>query len=250
MFFGRDDFDVNIISVHKPFPLSLDEDVKNRDMHGLSIRVTNEAFFSWDGGSMLSEKGDITLFPAKVDHHIKSGVQTEYLIYFTTDKPLPGAIRKITPKNPSFYEKLFSDIYSVWFLKEPGYIFENKALFYKLVYLIEQEYESSISSSAAPRINTALNYILEHYTENIEIFHLAKLCSMSEAYFRKLFMKKYGVSPLKYINNLRLSYAKNLLSTGHFTVEQVSEMCGFNNVSYFSLFIKKETGTAPSKLYK
>ena len=250
MFFGIDDFNVTITSVHQPYPLSLNEDVISRNKSGLSIRVSNEAYFSWKGGNMVSEVGDISLFPADIDHHIKSGVQTEYLIYFMTDKPIPGGIRKFKPKNPAFFEKIFHDIYTSFFLKNPGYKYEMKGLFYKLVYLIEQEYQSFESGYALPRIDAASSYILEHFTENISVSHLAKICSMSETYFRKLFFEKYGMSPLKYINGLKLSYAKDLLSTSQFTVEQISDICGFNNVSYFSLFIKKETGNPPSKLFK
>ena len=53
--------------------------------------------------------------------------------------------------------------------------------------------------------------------------------------------------PLKYINKLKLYYAKELLRSGYYTVSQVSEKCGFENIQYFSLFIKKETGKTPSQ---
>lgn len=58
-------------------------------------------------------------------------------------------------------------------------------------------------------------------------------------------MKKYKVSPLAYINKLKLNYALELLHSGYYTVSEVSDKCGFKNIYYFSTFIKKETGFSP-----
>ncbi len=75
---------------------------------------------------------------------------------------------------------------------------------------------------------------------------LAYLAGMSDTYFRRLFSERFGKNPLKYINELRLQRAKELLSGDYYTVEEVSELCGFNNVSYFSIFFKREVGIPPS----
>ncbi len=62
---------------------------------------------------------------------------------------------------------------------------------------------------------------------------------MSDTYFRKLFVERFSVTPLKYINRLKLNYAKELLLSDYYTVEEIAEKCGFNNINYFSLFIKR-----------
>ena len=73
---------------------------------------------------------------------------------------------------------------------------------------------------------------------------------MSETYFRKLFEKHYGCSPLTYINQRRLDYAIELLKTKYYTVAEVSEKCGFSTPYYFSSFVKKKTGHPPIDLIK
>ena len=50
---------------------------------------------------------------------------------------------------------------------------------------------------------------------------------------------------VRYINRLRFDLARELLRSGYYTIKEVSERCGFNNVNYFCLFIKKETGMSP-----
>ena len=67
---------------------------------------------------------------------------------------------------------------------------------------------------------------------------------------KKIFEKEFGISPLKYINNLRLHYALELLKSGYYSVASVSLMAGFNDPNYFSSFIKKMTGYSPSYFFK
>ena len=95
----------------------------------------------------------------------------------------------------------------------------------------------------------AVEYIHEHFCDrDLTVELLAKMCSMSDTYFRKLFKQRFKVTPLKYINDLKVKYATELLRSGYYTVTEAAEKCGFDNVYYFSLFIKKETGLSPSQI--
>ena len=73
---------------------------------------------------------------------------------------------------------------------------------------------------------------------------------MSDTYFRRLFVTRFGQTPLRYINAMRFERARELLCSEYYTVEEIAELCGFNNVNYFSLFIKKETGLPPTTYRK
>ncbi len=70
---------------------------------------------------------------------------------------------------------------------------------------------------------------------------------MSDTYFRKMFFKVYGKTPLHYINTLRIERAKALLSESGITLEQVAIHSGFSDVKYFSSVFKSYTGISPSK---
>lgn len=95
------------------------------------------------------------------------------------------------------------------------------------------------------------NYIHDHFRESsISVALLSEIFGTSESYFRRAFAARFSVSPLKYIHALRLEYACELLHSGYYSIEEVSEMSGFGDVKYFSRFIKNETGVAPSKLKK
>jgi signal transduction histidine kinase/DNA-binding response OmpR family regulator/ligand-binding sensor domain-containing protein len=55
-------------------------------------------------------------------------------------------------------------------------------------------------------------------------------------------------SPVDFIKSIRLNHALELLQTGKYTVTEVSEMCGFSYVEYFSTAFKKHFGKAPTKI--
>lgn len=73
-------------------------------------------------------------------------------------------------------------------------------------------------------------------------------------YLRKQFQEKLGMSPLKYMTNLRMKKACSMLSAvGHqkdITVAEVARSCGFDDPLYFSRVFKKYRGQSPSEFIK
>ena len=76
---------------------------------------------------------------------------------------------------------------------------------------------------------------------NIEksVAELADMCYMSETYFRLLFKKIFGVSPMEYCISLKISNAKRFLKSGFYSVAEVSDMLGFKDSGYFNKVFKK-----------
>jgi AraC-like DNA-binding protein len=67
---------------------------------------------------------------------------------------------------------------------------------------------------------------------------------------RKLFNSVYGQSPIEYMRSVRIEYAKELLTSGEYSVTQVASLSGFNDAAYFSREFKKYFSVAPSKYGK
>ena len=68
-------------------------------------------------------------------------------------------------------------------------------------------------------------------------------------YLRKLFQREMGVTPLQYLNNLRLyTAAEALLNTegASGSVTEIARMCGFREPLYFSRMFKKKYGLSPT----
>ena len=82
---------------------------------------------------------------------------------------------------------------------------------------------------------------------NLSIAEIADRSFMSEVYFRKLFKEEYGVSPQKYIIDLRIQNAVGLIATGYYSLKEIAYMSGYNNYKYFSSEFKKVKGVSPSE---
>ena len=81
----------------------------------------------------------------------------------------------------------------------------------------------------------------------ISIAELAFEASVSETYFRREFKLYFGLSPVAYIQKIRIENAKSLLLTGYYQVSEVAVRCGFDSISYFSTTFKKLCGITPTE---
>lgn len=66
----------------------------------------------------------------------------------------------------------------------------------------------------------------------------------------RLFKEYTGFSPIQYKINLKIDYAKELLSSSTLSITQISELAGFENPLYFSTVFEKSTGMRPTDYRK
>ena len=124
-------------------------------------------------------------------------------------------------------------------------------IFYEIIKIIQKHNKKYISTQQSEKINHAHEYIIENYRDkNFDYEKLCQKTGLSYSYFKELFISKYKMPPVKYLTQLRIEYAKELLITGRYSIGEIAEMCGFENVYYFSTVFKKHTGTPPSKYFE
>ena len=143
----------------------------------------------------------------------------------------------------------FMSAENAWRTKFPGYFEKTSEKLYRIIARMKADMSAEyVPQSKNAVILPAMNYISENYTkETLSISYLAELCGVSEVYFRKIFKNIYGTSPLKYINSMRLSRARDLIHSGLYSVGDAAFMSGFFNDSYFSREFKKEFGISPKE---
>ncbi len=251
MFFETSDFCVENIAVFQLEWESEDQFSHIRPYHAISFRVEGNASFLRESEEVKAKTGDVFFVPAFCPYKLKAGREKLFVVHFTTSAKLPGKIKKFTPEDGDYYLRLFQNLYNAWSKKQVGFEHECKYLVHKLLMRIEKEYEQSKIYDRTSKIPEAHDYIHENFTDpKLTVHFLAKMCNMSETYFRKQFVERYGAPPLEYINRLRTGYATGLLRSGYYTVSEAADRCGFNNTYYFSAFIKRETGLSPSEIIK
>ena len=154
--------------------------------------------------------------------------------------------------------RIMFHIYEEYQRKEIGYRLVCKGELLKLVtYLARNNALEMLSEEDGlrrrkklERLNTVYQYIEKHYTEVITNRDLADLVHLSEGRFCHIFKESAGVSPLQYINEVRLNKAMNLLKKENFMATEVAEAVGFSDYNNFGRMFRKYFGCTPLEARK
>ena len=101
--------------------------------------------------------------------------------------------------------------------------------------------------SAAARAVTFINL---HFTEDISIEKLAKLCNLSRTGLFRHFRSLTGCAPREYLQRKRLELAEELLRTTDKRISEIAAICGFYDSNHLTRLISREYGTPPRQLRK
>lgn len=96
-------------------------------------------------------------------------------------------------------------------------------------------------------IKDAINYVREHYSEDITIPGMAQHLNISEAYFCRLFKKETGYTFGRYLTHYRIHVAAQMLTRLPIKVSDAAEQTGFTDPNYFSSTFKRIMHMSPSK---
>ncbi|WP_334075800.1 MULTISPECIES: bifunctional transcriptional activator/DNA repair enzyme AdaA [Paenibacillus] len=89
-------------------------------------------------------------------------------------------------------------------------------------------------------------YIDEHPHEALTLHSLAELCHGSPYHLHRTFKRVKGITPLEYIQTVRVERAKTLLLATDLPVSDVGCHVGLANTPYFITLFKKNTGHTPA----
>ena len=100
------------------------------------------------------------------------------------------------------------------------------------------------------RFTPVMYYIEKHYTEDISNRELADIIHLGEDRFNHLFKECMGVSPLQYINGIRMEKAMGFLKMGQYTATEVASMVGIPDYNHFGRMFRKTYGCTPTQVFK
>ena len=131
-------------------------------------------------------------------------------------------------------------------LSVPGIVITSYSIHYTKLY--ETNSERIRRNRNLERLNTVLVYISEHYSESISNQELADLIHLSEDRFNHVFKESIGISPLNYINEMRLKKAMSLLKKKEFSVTEVALSVGFQDFNHFGRLFRRYYQCTPSEV--
>lgn len=224
---------------------------KNRQNHGLAFYPEGEAAFVFDDKLKLKVGAGTVIYLPKGSNYVVKRISSGdcYAINFDILGDVAFEPFCLSTKDASSYLQAFNACQNAFQKKQPGYKNLLMKELYGIIYKMQREYQIPYTQTKKNEIiDIAIKYIHSNYcTDAISIEKIADTCKISTVYLRKLFASRFGVSPIQYINNLKLIRAKELLESNMYTVREVCFLSGFSDESYFSRKFKESTGMSPSE---
>jgi AraC family transcriptional regulator len=94
----------------------------------------------------------------------------------------------------------------------------------------------------------AVEYIQDQLNADLTVSGIAEVADMSADHFTKLFKESTGQSPYQYVVEARVRKAKELLTTGKFTISEAAHRVGFVDQSHLTRHFKRVFGLPPKTL--
>ena len=133
-------------------------------------------------------------------------------------------------------------------LRMDGYRHLSLALLIRIIGFLARTYTgmATPTSRTLLAVSKVVAHIEHHYTQPMRLNELARMAHMCERSLQRYFQQAFGLSPVDYINRLRLEKACQLLCEPSINITQVADAVGIPDSSYFSRLFRNYTGTSPS----
>ena len=195
----------------------------------------------------LSSFGNINTFNEKVISFLKSFEDKNKTIFPKT---------QISEDDILHIQSLFERIHLEYQKKEIGY---NEAIISYIILLITQfirtygiintDIYNNTSYTSEQMVLNCIEYIDNHFTDNLTIEKVAQISALSKSTFCNCFKKITGMTFHNYLNECRIKHAIKLIKN-NYKIVAVSSFCGYNDFSTFSRNFKNIVGITPRDYQK
>lgn len=219
----------------------------NRGNSALIIKYEGETCYLNNGKKIFSNKEQIVLLPKGCSYKWECVKKGHFLSIEFSSNLVGKDI--MTIKYP-YFEKIFKyylsysrDLITNYSAKE----FIKIKYAYEVFYQIIEYLETNIYFEKKTKtiIYDVLEYINLNYGQKFTNESLASKTNYGVSHFRKVFKDVVGLSPLQYVNKVKMEKAKELLYGDFNKINDVADILGFENVYYFSNSFKKYYGLSP-----
>lgn len=234
--------------------------------HLITYSVSRHAHSSWeliyctggegrlyfDGGVLPYQAGDVIVIPPLVSHWNESGTGFTNLHLNMTGLSLsekePFLLRD---DSNHFLLDAFSAAF-FHFSSEPGKQTELLSAYANLIVCLIQAGRSAPLRN--PTVEEIEQHIIRSYPdETFELESYLRSLPFNYDYLRKLFKNETGVTPHRFLSDIRLQAAAERLGFSEsdgVSIAEVGRLCGFHDPLYFSRAFRKKYGLSPSQYQK
>lgn len=219
------------------------------------------------------ESGMFSVIPENVPHTtISDGMEANFWEYLFID--VRAAVAELYPDNPVYQNEIVDNINKRpmlmqssqastlgWLIdaimsemRERKQYYGQMVRFYLKALIIEimrqhtklpNYAQKKSKDSNMSRIASVLEYINDHYSAPLKVKELAETSRMSETHFRRVFFDYVNMTPMDYVNLVRIQKACELMKKNDDSMDRIAEKCGFTTTSTFNRNFKKFLNTSP-----
>ena len=225
-----------------------------RPSDGIVLFTGGSITYDFGGEKITAKAGDILIFPKGLVYsgQKKAGTKNSfYVVDFYTDAAAPfSAIplpKVYTPKHYDLLVPQFDELLKLWQSGELNGKIALKGKLYSFIADIVQQYmQSSLGAECFTKARKIADYIETRFNKSdLCVSDICKEFFISTSTLRRIMLSAYHKTPIKYITEVRIKNAKNMLAYDNISVNEIAEKCGFASTHYFSRIFKKEVGISP-----
>lgn len=228
--------------------------------HSIHFILSGKGTFN----NMVVKEGDIVYCKPHIPYSISASSNNPFSYAWITfegefiEKYLRymGLLNRFSVYQSNNITKIYSILYNLLYNKHES---QDICMYYDATLLqilslslpsmsARKEIEMNAKRITDPRLQQALKYISEHYSDQkFRVKQVSDFLNISEQYLSKLFRHEFGISILEYAITLRLDEAKTLLQKSLLNVNEIAEKIGYENYYHFSTIFKKQFGYSPKQ---
>lgn len=186
--------------------------------------------------ALIVDSQHLLMLPPRCEHTYFAKERNEFLVFY-----IPYFMFSNSTGDEANYLEMDARWRALRFLmlseyqdQKAGTVAINQLLHYSFQ-LIYQKQES-----------LSIHFIHKNYYRNISLEELASLEHYHVSYYSQWFEKKMGVTPLTYIQKVRLDEAKRLLRETNYSVFDIAQQVGYEHQASLTRLFKQLEGTTPS----
>ena len=207
----------------------------------------------WNMDTSACRYHSVVFHPRLVGGSIDSVFYQNYVLPLTENRSLESIHLK-----PSVHwqAEMLKSIEDGWYacVQEPvAYEFTVRQALSELVILLHCNLPAASCQPSekamrdGERIKAMLQFIHDHYAEELNTAIIAGSASVSKSECLRCFRSTIGTTPIQYVRQYRLQQVCQLLTSTQEKIADIAARCGFQDISYFTKIFRETKGMVPSK---
>jgi AraC-like DNA-binding protein len=113
---------------------------------------------------------------------------------------------------------------------------------------IPSETNKEMKRRIDPRLLIINRYIRSNYHQQLTLQDLADLIGCNHVYLSNMYSKTFNIPPMKYLQNIRMNKAMELISKTRLGIAEIAQKLGYVSSSQFGAYFKRHHGCTPYEL--